>query len=45
MAVRVAVNSFKMKMTPAGALGNDDTGEAIRQGYSARLSEVIRIMQ
>lgn len=44
MAVRVAIGSYAMEMSVKGALGDDDTGEAIRKGYRDRLAEVGRLM-
>lgn len=44
MAVRVAISSFQTEMAPDGALGEDAAGEAIRQGYSSRISEVLTVM-
>ena len=44
MAVRVAVTNFLFDMQSVGVLGDDETGEAIRLGYHARLSEVTNLM-
>lgn len=41
MSVRVAITSFLMDMTKKGALGTDEHGEAMREAYKARLSEVV----
>jgi len=44
MSLRVALNDFQISMASDSALGDDDTGEAIRKGYSDRLAEVAKIM-
>lgn len=45
MALRVAASSFLMQMDELDALGGDETGHGIADGYRSRLSEVISIMQ
>jgi len=40
MSVRVAVEAYLVEMSQEGALGEDERGEGIRQGYLGRLTEV-----
>lgn len=44
MTVRVSVTNFRSRMDSRGALGKDETGEAIRQGYLARSTEIVSLM-
>jgi hypothetical protein len=45
MSVRVAVSSFFMELSDEDALGEDDSGKSIREGYSKALSDVLKLMQ
>jgi hypothetical protein len=44
MALRVAVTNYHGDMSEPGALGKDSMGEGIRQGYLARLSEILEVI-
>jgi hypothetical protein len=44
MTVRVSVTHFQGRIDRPEALGEDETGEAIRQGYLARSTEIISMM-
>lgn len=44
MTVRVAVNSFLVEMSNPGALGHDDQGRAIANGYRKRAKEILWMM-
>lgn len=44
MTLRVAITEFLTRMSNGGELGEDQTGEDIRQGYSARSSEIVSLM-
>ena len=42
MTVRVALGAFALDISPASALGDDETGEAIRVGYRKNLASIQR---
>jgi hypothetical protein len=44
MTLRVAVTDFLTMISNVGELGEDQTGEEIRQGYAARSSEIVSLM-
>jgi len=44
MTVRVAITNFTLELRAPDALGDDETGVAIRNGYRARLSEVLDLI-
>jgi hypothetical protein len=44
MTLRVAITEFLTRMSNVGELGEDQTGEDIRQRYSARSTEIVGLM-
>lgn len=40
MTVRVAIENFAMSLVEENALGDDDLGRSIAEGYKARISEI-----
>ena len=44
MTVRVAVTNFTLDLRAPDALGEDETGVAIRNGYRARLDEILNLI-
>jgi hypothetical protein len=44
MTMRVALTNFVIDLKEPDALGNDETGIAIRNGYRARLNEIFNLI-